>query len=82
MTQACEEKLISDVSETKALLQQFMKEIKPTLATKEEVKAVETTVDDHIENHRDARGLVPVWIGLALTAGATVFGIFQNRGTP
>lgn len=78
MTQACEEKLISDVSETKALLQQFMKEIKPTLATKDEVKAVVCTIDDHIENHKDARGLVPVWLGLALTAVLSVVGLFYK----
>lgn len=78
MTQQCEERLISDVSETKALLQQFMKEIKPTLATKEEVKAIESTIDDHIENHRDSRGLTPVWLTLVATIAFSVIGFFAK----
>lgn len=76
MTQAREEQLISDVAETKALLQQFVRETKPTLATKEEVKAVEKAIEDHVENHKETRNLTPVWLGMGLTAAISILGFF------
>ena len=76
MTQAREEQLISDVAETKALLQQFMKEIKPTLATRQEVCEVKNELTDHVESHKDSRTLTPVWIGVVATAAISIVGFF------
>ena len=64
MTQAREEQLISDVAETKALLQQFMQEIKPTLATCQQVADVSKRLDDHIENHKETRIAWPAWVAI------------------
>jgi hypothetical protein len=52
MTKQCEEKLIADVAETKALLQQFMKE--------------------HSSNHKETRGLLPLWAAIILDAAMTL----------
>ena len=52
MTKQCEEKLIADVAETKALLQQFMKE--PS------------------SNHKETRGLIPLWAAIILDAAMTL----------
>ena len=72
MTKQCEEKLIADVAETKALLQQFMDEIKPTLATRQEVGESERKLSEHIDNHKEYRGLAPLWAAIILDAALTL----------
>jgi hypothetical protein len=55
MTKACEEKLISDVGETKGMVSQLIKEfdgLKPYIATHKEVADVNDKIDKHIENHQ------------------------------
>jgi len=83
MTKEREEKLISDSSYTAGTLAQFMKEwdaLKPTIATKGEVFAVNLKINDHIKNHKDNRTLTPVWIGLLSTAALTIVGFFLKKG--
>ena len=58
MTQEREEQLISDVGEIKGSITQLIKEfdgMKPSLATHDEVKAVERKVDDHIDENTENR---------------------------
>ena len=79
MTKQCEEKLIADVAETKALLLQFMKEIKPTLATHQEVVETESKISDHIDNHKESRGLAPLWAAIVLDAVLTLGCAFWRK---
>jgi hypothetical protein len=81
MTQEREELLISDVAETKGMLNRFLKEWderKPSLASCSDVVAVDTRLTAHIDDGKHKANLWPVWVasGAAVIAAAiALFGV-------
>jgi hypothetical protein len=81
MTQEREELLISDVAETKGMLNRFLIEWdarKQTLASCLEVDTIGKKIDDHIANSKHRGTTAGMWVasGAAVIAAiAAIFGI-------
>jgi hypothetical protein len=70
MTQEREELLISDVAETKGMLNRFLKEWderKPSIASCDEVDSVNERLTAHIAEGKHNAGLWPVWVAATIS---------------
>ena len=61
------------------LLRTEVSEMKKDTASCADVERVEEKICNHIENHKENRGLTPVWLGLLTTAAMSVIGFFLKR---
>jgi len=81
MTQEREELLISDVAETKGMLNRFLiewDERKKELASCTEVDAVDARLTKHVEEGRHRGNSAGMWIASIAAVGAMLAAVFKK----